>query len=125
MVRYTVAAESALAVLQQLLTACQAGQTAQNPAVVKASGKARLLSLLCQISSVYDHVLLLLMFVRSFVGGVQDGMSTAVLMLCAGAAIAGVMLSSGLLPPLEQLFRQVPGVSPAHVAAASLLVSHK
>lgn len=39
MVRYTVAAESALAVLQQLLTACQAGQTAQNPAVVKATGK--------------------------------------------------------------------------------------
>lgn len=33
------------------------------------------------------------------------------------------MLSSGLLPAIEQLFRQVPVVSPAHVAAADLLVS--
>ncbi|KAF8061288.1 hypothetical protein HT031_004378 [Scenedesmus sp. PABB004] len=38
------------------------------------------------------------------------------------AAAAGVMLDAGLLPPVEQLFRQVPVVSAAHVAAADLLV---
>jgi hypothetical protein len=32
------------------------------------------------------------------------------------------MLSAGLIPALEQLYRQVPGVSPAHVTAADLLV---
>lgn len=34
-----------------------------------------------------------------------------------------LMVASGLLPAMEQLFRQVPVVSPAHVTAADLLVS--
>jgi hypothetical protein len=33
------------------------------------------------------------------------------------------MLSVGVLPALEQLFRQLPVVSPAHVTAATFLVS--
>jgi hypothetical protein len=33
-----------------------------------------------------------------------------------------VMLSAGVLPALEQLFRQLPVVSPAHVTATVLLV---
>lgn len=33
------------------------------------------------------------------------------------------MLSAGVLPAVEQLFRQIPVASPAHVAAADLLVS--
>lgn len=37
--------------------------------------------------------------------------------------MAGVMLSAGVLPALEQLFRQLPVVSPAHVTAAVFLVS--
>lgn len=35
----------------------------------------------------------------------------------------GAMLSAGVLPALEQLFRQLPVVSPAHVTAAIFLVS--
>lgn len=42
---------------------------------------------------------------------------------CAGARLAGVMLSAGVLPAVEQLFRQLPVVSPAHVTATILLVS--
>jgi hypothetical protein len=34
-----------------------------------------------------------------------------------------MMLSAGVLPAVEQLFRQIPAASPAHVAAADLLVS--
>jgi hypothetical protein len=33
-----------------------------------------------------------------------------------------MMLSAGVLPAVEQLFRQIPVASPAHVAAADLLV---
>jgi hypothetical protein len=33
------------------------------------------------------------------------------------------MLSAGVLPALEQLFRQLPVVSPAHVTAVLFLVS--
>lgn len=41
----------------------------------------------------------------------------------AGVKVAGAMLSAGVLPALEQLFRQLPVVSPAHVTAATFLVS--
>lgn len=41
----------------------------------------------------------------------------------AGVRVAEVMLGAGALPALEQLFRQLPVVSPAHVTAATFLVS--
>lgn len=41
----------------------------------------------------------------------------------AGGNVATVMLCAGVLPALEQLFRQLPVVSPAHVTATVLLVS--
>eukprot|EP00775_Hariotina_reticulata_P008895 gene8895-9072_t len=70
MVRHMMAAQSALAVLLQLVVSCRQEAT---------------------LSGVADEEL------------VQ------------------VMLSAGLIPALEQLYRQVPGVSPAHVTAADLL----
>jgi hypothetical protein len=47
------------------------------------------------------------------------------LLLCAVAVAnpESMMLSAGVLPAVEQLFRQIPVASPAHVAAADLLVS--
>lgn len=74
MVRYTMAAQSALVLLRQLLQSCCSAPAAG-----------------CGAS---------------------------------GTAPAAVMLCAGLLPALEQLFRQLPVASPAHVAAADLLVRH-
>jgi hypothetical protein len=49
----------------------------------------------------------------------------AAALLCAVVAVSNpesMMLSAGVLPAVEQLFRQIPVASPAHVAAADLLV---
>lgn len=49
-------------------------------------------------------------------------MCIALCVLAAGR-VASVMVAAGVLPAMEQLLRQVPVVSPAHVTGAVLLVS--